>query len=123
MNGTRENDMNFRKEQLILRLTAIVNSGKELTEKFKSDLDKDPCHTLEWADGYIEGIARVELAKELLKGLSEPGVTFEQVKTMLQNRLAEKAMFPSRSTSPSCNRLAEARLTALAYTIELLSWV
>jgi hypothetical protein len=97
-----------------------VSSGKEAVEKFAKDITTDnTAYHFEWAHGVMQSSATANVAKYFLNSLDN-NATFWNIRDNLQDKLMHGAKYPSFSTSPTSNLMAQFMTSGVAEWLELI---
>src|SRR5690606_16560392 len=76
-------------------------------QKFQEKLAADAAYALEWRGAAFTDAARVKLCKMVLEDLTENDAIVAHIAAFLTKQALREARYPSRSTSPTSNLMAQ----------------
>lgn len=103
------------KTQLLLKkFQSRLDGCTSKIEKFSQELLVDPAYSLAWGDEAFRTAAELRVLKQLVNDLGEEQATIKQITAALTIRVLYGAKYPSHSTSPTSNLIAQYELAACA---------
>ena len=106
-------------ELIMKKVDWSIKSAQEQLEKFKTSLDKDPMYAFDWSGDAISAAVEFKMLTDI-KAAIEKGCTVEKLIEHLTDIALREARYPSRSTSPMSNLIAQEKASfAIKFVDEL----
>jgi len=83
-------------------------------DAWKATFETNPAYAMEWSDSAFDTAAKLEVAHRILKIIQAEHGGYDVAVREVKAQVFRGALYPSHSTSPTTNRMAEARLAAMA---------
>ena len=114
----------MRQKTVIEEFNYKVTFNNHELEKFKVEFAKNPAYAMKWAEGVFKLAAENEIYAKILKCFEINGVKKSVVDSLIKqftSEVMQEIRYPTRSTSPTSNLMAQAEATVKSELIEELS--
>lgn len=106
---------------LLNRANSAMNESDEAIAKFTKELQgSNPAYAFEWAHGPMQTVASGNVARSVHQALTQ-GSNVWRLRESLQDKLMSAAKYPSFSTSPTSNLMAQYVSSGVAQWLDIIT--